>query len=90
MTNDTISAEQAIAWGLANHLVSSDEIRAQAFNMAQDIAAKQPGSIQRTKRLLRLVDLVERLETERRHFIEQIKTPQVQQSMIAFLEKMGL
>jgi len=89
MTNSTIIAEQAVAWGLANYLVTGEEIRAQALNIAQDIATKQPGSIRRTKCLLYPADLSERLETERRNFVEQIKTPETQKSLIAFLEKMG-
>jgi 2-(1,2-epoxy-1,2-dihydrophenyl)acetyl-CoA isomerase len=90
MTNATISAEQAVAWGFANHLTSREEIRAQALKIAQDIAAKQPGSIHQTKRLLRPSDLANRLEIERRHFVEQIKTQETQERMIAFLKKMGL
>jgi 2-(1,2-epoxy-1,2-dihydrophenyl)acetyl-CoA isomerase len=90
MQNATISAEQAVAWGLANHLVPREETRTQALETAQDIAAKQFGSIRQTKRLLYPADLAERLETERRHFIEQIKTQETEKSMIAFLEKMGL
>ena len=89
MTNGTITAEQAVAWGLANHIVSRDEIQTQALNMAQDIAAKQPGSIRQTKRLLLPVDLVERLKTERKFFVKQIKTPETQKSMIAFLDQMS-
>jgi 2-(1,2-epoxy-1,2-dihydrophenyl)acetyl-CoA isomerase len=90
MTNGTISAGQSIAWGLANRLVPGEEIRAQALGIAQDIAAKQPGSLQRSKRLLRPADLANHLEAERKNFVEQIQTPETQESMIAFLEQMGL
>lgn len=89
MTNGTITAEQAVDWGLANRLVPRDEIRAQAMYTAMDIAAKQPGSLRRTRQLLSPAGLTERLEAERAHFVEQIKTPETQNSMIAFLEKMG-
>jgi 2-(1,2-epoxy-1,2-dihydrophenyl)acetyl-CoA isomerase len=90
MQNITIGAEQAVAWGLANRLVPGEEIRTQALNIAQDIASKQPGSIRQTKYLLCPSDLAERLEVERRRFVELVKTQEIQQSMIAFLEQMGL
>lgn len=90
MTNITISAEQALTWGLANRIVPGAEIRSQALKIAQDIASKQPGSIRQTKRLLCPSDLAERLEVERMHFVEQVKTQETQQSMIAFLKQMGL
>jgi len=90
MENATISAQEAVSWGLANRVFPREDIRTQALNIAQDIAAKQPGSICQTKRLLRPANLAERLEAERRHFIEQIKTQETQKSMIAFLKKMGL
>jgi len=92
MTNSTISAEQAVAWGLANRIVSTGEIRSAALGIAQEIAAKQFGSLQRTKRLLAMqpAELSDRLEAERLHFVEQIKTPEAQESMLSFLGKMGL
>jgi enoyl-CoA hydratase/carnithine racemase len=79
-----------LAWGLANRIVSMDEIQGQALDIAHDIAAKQPGSIRHTRQLLRPADLADRLEAERRHFVGQIKTTETQESMIAFLEKMAL
>jgi len=92
MTNATITAEQAIAWGLANRLVPTDEIREQALNIAQVIAVKQPGSLLRTKRLLtvRSADLAVCLEAERQNFVAQIQTPETQESMTHFLKHMGL
>jgi enoyl-CoA hydratase/carnithine racemase len=89
LQNDTIHAEQAVTWGLANQLVPGEQLQAQALSIARDIAAKQPGSIRQTRKLLRPTGLDGRLETERRHFVARISTAEAQQSMIAFLEKMG-
>jgi 2-(1,2-epoxy-1,2-dihydrophenyl)acetyl-CoA isomerase len=50
--NETITAETAVAWGLANRLIPAADLQAEALRAAQDIAAKQPGSIRRTRRLL--------------------------------------
>jgi len=86
--NLTISAEQAIAWGLASRIVPADSIRGEALKVAQDIAAKKPGSIQHTKRLLGMNhgNLAARLEVERSRFVQQIATEEARQGIAAFLE----
>jgi 2-(1,2-epoxy-1,2-dihydrophenyl)acetyl-CoA isomerase len=88
MQNGTITAEQAVAWGLANRRVAAECIQVAAVQIAHDIAANQIGSIRRTKKLFaaHAVGLADRLESERLHFVKQIQTPETQQSMIAFLE----
>ncbi len=90
MRNQTITAEQAVTWGLANRIVPAERIHEEALRTAKDIGAKQPGSIQRTKRLLSLPfsELAGRLETERSAFVEQIMREDAQRSMIAFLERL--
>ena len=88
MQNQSISAEEALAWGLANRIVPGDRIRPEALGMAQDIAYKKPGSIQHTRRLLlgNLGDLAHRLEAERTRFVQQIVTPEARDGIAAFLE----
>lgn len=90
MTNRTITAEEAVAWGLANKIVQSDEIQAATLDIAHAIAKMQPESIRQTKRLLSIDkdELDNRLRAERQCFIEQINTAETQGRMIAFLEKM--
>lgn len=89
MHNRTISAEQAVAWGLASRVVRADSIREEALNTAQDIAAKKPGSLRHTKQLLSLTygDLAERLEAERSHFVRQISSEEARAGILAFVEK---
>jgi len=89
MQNQGISADQALAWGLANQIVPGDSIQAEALRVAQDIAAKKPGSIQRTKRLLlgNQGDLARRLEEERLRFVQQIVTPEAREGIAAFLDR---
>jgi 2-(1,2-epoxy-1,2-dihydrophenyl)acetyl-CoA isomerase len=91
MLNSTIAADQAVSWGLANQLIQAEDIRDTALSIAHDIATKQTGSIRQIKKILasHSEDLADRLEAERVCFVEQIKTRETQQSMIAFLEKMG-
>jgi enoyl-CoA hydratase/carnithine racemase len=88
LRNLTISAEQAVAWGLAGRLVPAGRIRDEALSAARAIAGQKPGSIGHTKRLLGLAhgDLAARLGAERLHFIEQIGTREARQGIITFLE----
>lgn len=90
MRNQTITAEEAISWGIANHIVPAGEIHGQARCIALEIASQKAGSIVQTKRLLcRLGDSVANdLEAERKRFVEQISKPEIQQSMINFLKNM--
>ena len=88
MRNQAITAEQAVAWGLASRIVPADRIQEEALRVAEEIAAKKPGSLRHTKRLLSATfgDLTTRLEAERTRFVEQIMTEEAKQGIIAFLE----
>lgn len=90
--NLAISAEQSVVWGLASRIVPAESIRDEALAVAQDLAAKKPGSLRHTKRLLSLAygDLAGRLETERARFVEQIVTEEARQGIAAFLERRSL
>jgi enoyl-CoA hydratase/carnithine racemase len=88
LQNRRISAGEALTWGLANRLVDGEHIRQEALKVSQDITSKKPGSITHTKRLLLegQGNLSERLESERRHFVRQIATPEAKEGLIAFLD----
>lgn len=89
MQNHSISAEEALAWGLANKIVTSNRIRPEALRLAQDIAGKKSGSIQQTKRLLLgdEDDVAHKLEEERVRFVQQIVTTEARQGIAAFLDR---
>lgn len=89
MLNQTITAEQAVKWGMANRIVPANQIREQARLVAESIAQKKRGSIQRTKRLLLqgADELTASLEQERQKFCEQIVTAEATNGMEAFLKK---
>lgn len=74
--NETITAQEAVSWGLANRVVPADRIRQEALQVAQNIAAKKPGSIRHTKRLLhwRRHEISARLDAERERFVQHIET----------------
>jgi 2-(1,2-epoxy-1,2-dihydrophenyl)acetyl-CoA isomerase len=88
LCNLTISAKQAVAWGLASRVVPTERIRDEALAVAQDFAVKKPGSVRHTKRLLALAhgDLAARLDAERARFVEQIDTEEARQGIVTFLE----
>ena len=46
---DTISAQQALEWGLINKVVGADELMGEAFAMASKLARMDPMVLQRTK-----------------------------------------
>jgi enoyl-CoA hydratase/carnithine racemase len=87
MRNGTIAAKQAVAWGLASHVVPADRIRAEALRLASQIASARPGSLAAGKRLLGLawVDAATRLDQERIEFVRQVVTPEARRGMAAFL-----
>jgi 2-(1,2-epoxy-1,2-dihydrophenyl)acetyl-CoA isomerase len=89
MRNQTITADQAVAWGLASRVVPADRIREEAFRAAQELAAMKAGSIGHTKAALGPGgdDLEARLEAERARFVQQIMTDEARQGMAEFLGK---
>lgn len=72
--NQTITVEQAVAWGLANRIVPQNVIREEALNIAQAIADKKPGSIRHTRQLLHWHrdEIAARLASELDHFVAQM------------------
>lgn len=87
MLNETISAEQAVEWGMAHEMVEPDEIRDAALMAARRIAGMKPGSVAHTRRLLFLDrdDIAARLEAERAHFVEHMATDEPLAGFEAFM-----
>jgi 2-(1,2-epoxy-1,2-dihydrophenyl)acetyl-CoA isomerase len=89
MTNRTITAEQALDWGLASRIVPAEEIRAEAVRVAEVIASMKPGSMRSTKALLSGSpdEMRRRLDAERLSFVKQVQTDEARLGMEAFLNK---
>jgi enoyl-CoA hydratase/carnithine racemase len=89
MLNETITAEQAVAWGIANRIVPADRMRESARLLAETLVRLKPGSLARTKQLLwgDKEALAARLEAERRQFVEHIAGTEAMAGMEAFLQK---
>ena len=87
MQNQSISASLAVDWGMADHIIPSGVIRAEAFKCARHLAQKKAGSIAATKRLLADIELEGKLEEERLLFVRQITTPEARQGIRDFMNR---
>jgi enoyl-CoA hydratase/carnithine racemase len=86
MRNLTISAEQAVSWGLASRIVPADDLRIAALEMARELADRPTGSVRPMKQLLMAPrELARRLEAERAKFVEQITSEEALKGMMAFV-----
>lgn len=85
--NHTITAQEAVAWGLAAEIVDATAIRGRAREIATEMSRLKPAATASTKRLLHpdLAAVAAGLEAERRAFIAQIVTPEARRGMESFL-----
>ena len=90
LTNRTLSAEEALAWGLVNRVVEDDALAREAFDMARCLAAGPTQAFAHAKRLV-LDSLGESLETqmelEARAIADAARTADAREGMAAFFEK---
>lgn len=87
MLNDTITAEQAVAWGLAHEMVSGADLAAVAQRTARKLAGQKPGSIRHTRQLLAAgrERIASGLAAERDHFVSHIVTPEAAGGFASFV-----
>ena len=89
LTNATISAQQAVEWGLANRVVEADRVYDEARSAAEIIVAMKTGSVRRSIDLLREHKLaaMPQLQAELHQFVEQIVTAEAINGMREFLKE---
>jgi len=87
LLNQTVSAEQALDWGLATAFARSDDLEVAVGELSAAILAKEPGSIRCTRQLLRPPNLEARLDEERRQFVSRIASDEAIAGIRAFLER---
>lgn len=89
LTNATISAQQAVEWGLANRVVKADRVRDEAQHAAEVIVTMKSNSVRRSIQLLREHKLaaLPKLQAELDHFVDQITTAEAEQGMREFLKE---
>jgi enoyl-CoA hydratase/carnithine racemase len=85
LLNQTITAEQALDWGLATAHADAAGLERAVAELCEQILTKKAGSMGCTRRLLRPRDLESRLALEREQFVEQIVTDEAMSGIKAWL-----
>jgi 2-(1,2-epoxy-1,2-dihydrophenyl)acetyl-CoA isomerase len=87
LRNQSITADQAAAWGIAAEVTDQGSTMASAEACARDIAGMAGGAVAGAKRLLWRdhEQIAVALERERTAFVRQILTPEARKGMAAFL-----
>lgn len=89
-TGRTLTADEALALGLVNHVVPSDELQAFARSMADEIAANAPLAVRAIKRMMRAAE-TETFEQNVHHVFLQLlplfRTKDFREGVAAFMEK---
>jgi enoyl-CoA hydratase/carnithine racemase len=85
---EAVPAPAAVAWGIANKVVSNAELRAEAHRIAGKLATKPVGSLIATKRLMRDAEkLVAQMDRESAIFVERLTSAEAQEAFMAFAQK---
>lgn len=84
LNNGTISAEQAVAWGIATEMASGEEFDRRISELADRMAGARTTAVKRSLNS-DIADVAQRLEVERRAFVEQVATEESINGMAAFL-----
>lgn len=91
LTGRTIYAPEAAALGIVNEVVPADGLAARALEVARDLTAVSPSSVQATKRVLNALDraegLPESLAYSREVSTELRATEDAKEGVAAFVEK---
>ncbi len=90
LNNRTLTAEEALAYGLINHVYPVEEYLERTLSLAQEIAGRAPLALQAAKQAINAVydqNLQDGLMTERELFYELFSSKDQKEGMRAFLEK---
>jgi enoyl-CoA hydratase/carnithine racemase len=82
---EPVSAEEALAWGLANKVVPLADLVATADAFARRLAAKPLGALIATKQLMRDTPAVTaHMNIETEQFLERLKSAEAREAFMAF------
>lgn len=85
---EPIVAADALAWGLANRVVSRDQLRTETQRLAALVASKPAGALALAKGLMRNTEQVlEHMGRESRIFSSQLRSEEAKEAFLAFAEK---
>ncbi len=85
--NRTITARQAHEWGIANNLADGDSLEDAVQAIIARVLDGNSESLTSSKRLLVPRDYVDRLEAERRQFVERVGSADALAGVRAFVER---
>jgi enoyl-CoA hydratase/carnithine racemase len=84
----SVDAQTAVEWGIANRSVPADQLRAEAKAIAEVIAAKAPGAIRATKRLMsERSRVIDQMNAEFDAIDKQLTGNECSEALAAFKEK---
>jgi enoyl-CoA hydratase/carnithine racemase len=85
---ETVSAKNALDWGLANRVVTLEQVGDVAADLAAKLARQPVGALATTKRLMRKADvLAAQIASESECFAERLKTAEAREAFTAFAER---
>lgn len=85
---EALDGRTALAWGLINRAVPSDEVETTAAALAAKLAARAPNSLRKTKALMRDAEaLWSLMQREGAQFSEQMRSPEAMEAFMAFSQK---
>jgi enoyl-CoA hydratase/carnithine racemase len=85
---DAVSAQSALAWGLANRVVPLDKLGDEAQGIAQRLARQPLGALTETKRLMRDAELLkQQMDVESASFARRLQSPEAHEAFRAFVDR---
>jgi len=85
---EMVDAGSAVAWGLANHAVPANALRARARQAAEQLARQPLGALVVTKQLMRdAATLSARIDEESALFFDRLRTAEAREAFTAFAER---
>ncbi|MGJ7506265.1 enoyl-CoA hydratase [Variovorax sp. GT1P44] len=84
-----ISAEQALAWGIANQVVPTGSLHDEARQVATALARQASGSLRATKNLMRHArqETAAQMDLETAQFTKRLQSPEAREAFAAFAQK---
>lgn len=82
------TATQALAWGIANRVVSPIDLHGEAQKVAELLARQAAGALKMTKQLMQQAEAVTaQMDTESAQFAERLCSPEAREAFAAFSQK---
>lgn len=90
LNNRTLTAQEALQFGLVNRVVSVDQYLAEALKLAEEISGRAPVAVRVAKRIINQAyehTLADGLLAEKQEFYNLFSTQDQKEGMAAFIEK---